>query len=485
MKNMQKLFALLLAVVMVLSMAVTAFADTTGSTPPTPMTDVGTITINGAAAGTQYTIYRILDVAKTADGKTVYITNPKWADFIDASDYFTISNGYISAITLTELQLQQLAQDVITAATDETKIDPDGTSAKLTNSGIYTTKTQYQYGFYVMTSDRNADKPVYSVFTLNASNVEVDEKNEVVVTIQKAVQEDSDVDLPGNGWGPENNAEIGQEVQFKIEVKVAAGKDVYTITDSMPNFKDITVVKYEYSNGNVPENGVTYQETSDGFTVTINTHFRENMLDGEKITIYYKAKLKAEADLTAVGNVNSATLTYYDKVKEENVTIDPAVTTTYTYKLEVNKWNENNQRLAGAKFILKKGDEQLKLSPVKDTEGNKIANTYVVDPLHGSEDAIVTDNAGILNIYGLDTEDTYTLVETEAPQDPIKYIPMEPLNFEVHANENHTHVVHVTNMPGVEMPSTGGMGTTILYAVGGIMVLAAVVLLVTKKRMSA
>ena len=307
----------------------------------------------------------------------------------------------------------------------------------------------------------------------------------MVVTIQKAVQEDSDVDLPGNGWGPENNAEIGQEVQFKIEVKVAAGKDVYTITDSMPNFKDITVVKYEYSNGNVPENGVTYQETSDGFTVTINTHFRENMLDGEKITIYYKAKLKAEADLTAVGNVNSATLTYYDKVKEENVTIDPAVTTTYTYKLEVNKWNENNQRLAGAKFILKKGDEQLKLSPVKDTEGNKIANTYVVDPLHGSEDAIVTDNAGILNIYGLDTEDTYTLVETEAPQDPIKYIPMEPLNFEVHANENHTHVVHVTNMPGVEMPSTGGMGTTILYAVGGIMVLAAVVLLVTKKRMSA
>ena len=42
----------------------------------------------------------------------------------------------------------------------------------------------------------------------------------------------------------------------------------------------------------------------------------------------------------------------------------------------------------------------------------------------------------------------------------------------------------IVNNKGPALPGTGGIGTTIFYAVGGILVLAAVVLLVTKKRMS-
>ncbi|MDO4357256.1 MAG: LPXTG cell wall anchor domain-containing protein, partial [Clostridia bacterium] len=45
--------------------------------------------------------------------------------------------------------------------------------------------------------------------------------------------------------------------------------------------------------------------------------------------------------------------------------------------------------------------------------------------------------------------------------------------------------VKVLNQTGAELPSTGGMGTTLLYAVGGILVLVAVVLLVAKKRAGA
>ena len=44
--------------------------------------------------------------------------------------------------------------------------------------------------------------------------------------------------------------------------------------------------------------------------------------------------------------------------------------------------------------------------------------------------------------------------------------------------------IQVINNTGIELPHTGGIGTTIFYAVGGVLVLAAVVLLVTKKRMS-
>ena len=46
-------------------------------------------------------------------------------------------------------------------------------------------------------------------------------------------------------------------------------------------------------------------------------------------------------------------------------------------------------------------------------------------------------------------------------------------------------VVSVINETGTELPSTGGMGTTILYVGGSILVILAAVLLITKRRMNA
>ena len=53
--------------------------------------------------------------------------------------------------------------------------------------------------------------------------------------------------------------------------------------------------------------------------------------------------------------------------------------------------------------------------------------------------------------------------------------------------DNNTNVLafSVQNQSGSLLPSTGGIGTTIFYVVGGILVVAAGILLVTKKRMSA
>jgi LPXTG-motif cell wall-anchored protein len=46
------------------------------------------------------------------------------------------------------------------------------------------------------------------------------------------------------------------------------------------------------------------------------------------------------------------------------------------------------------------------------------------------------------------------------------------------------HALDIVNNKGTQLPSTGGIGTTIFYVVGGVLVLAAIILLVTKKRMS-
>jgi len=299
MKTMRKIFTLMLVMTMLLSMAITANATTVDpyGVVPTAIMDAGTITIKGSAAGTQYTIYRIFDIAQISNGEIVYLVNDNWKDFVNASDYFTIVNGYVKEITLTAAQLQTFAAAAMDWA-EKNAIGFDGQSSELLNSGDYTTKNAYQYGYYIMTSNRQADDFQYSVFTLDQDNITVKEKSTVDVDITKQVQEDSEITQPGNGWGDENNAEIGQEVHFKIVVTVAAGSDPYIITDSMPKFKDIEIEEYRFSNGNIQEGYISYEPTADGFKITLNPSFRVWMEDGNTVEIYYKAKLTHDADLT-------------------------------------------------------------------------------------------------------------------------------------------------------------------------------------------
>lgn len=478
MKTMHKLVTLVLVMTMLLSMAITASA-TEGEIAAAAMQDTGTITIIGSASGTQYSVYRVFDIAKTAEGKNVYVVNDKWRAFAEeenqkADGYFTISNDYLKTVNFTaettDAKAQQFAEYVIAYA-QANNIDPDGQSAKLTTSGTYTTSSKYQYGYYIMVSDRVESDIKYTVFALDAANVEVYEKNTMNASIQKFVQEDSKADQPDGGWGNDNAAEIAQAVHFKIIVTAAAGTDTYVVTDSMPNFTEISEPTFTYSRGHIPVNGLSYASTNDGFTVTFDPTFRALLEDGDTITIEYTAKLKPTAVIAGEGNVNSATLTHGEE------TSDPAITTTYTFKLNVTKVDEKGDALEGAKFTLSNNGVGLKFSRDGETQN------YIVDP-NGSVTEIVTDSTGKFSISGLDTEDEYVLKEIEAP-DP--YILMDPVTIVISPADgetNHTHDITVQNLPGIDMPETGGMGTTVFYVVGGIMVLAAVVLLVTKKRMS-
>ena len=106
--------------------------------------------------------------------------------------------------------------------------------------------------------------------------------------------------------------------------------------------------------------------------------------------------------------------------------------------------------------------------------------------------------AGHADISGLDKNTTYYLKEVAAPAG---YNMVEGIieveigehslssTYDRIANGNTWNAemggIAVVNLTGTELPSTGGMGTTLFYAVGGVLVAAAVVILITKKRMSA
>lgn len=499
---MKKLVSLILALAMVFAMTicVSAQADYTHAElealEAKATKKTGTLTINGATAGTTYTLYRILNIEKAvSDKENVYLLNEKWGNFMSRYPGITVSNGYVKGLTeLSTINVQELAKAVVEHAREH-NVENDG-QAMMTMSGNYASSTPRQYGYYVLASDRSGAGVKYTVFELNRATESIFEKNEGTVKFEKYVQEDSAVTSTDSGWYTNNSAEIAQDVHFKIILTMAAGTDTYKIVDTMPNFRaiDKNTFHVEYSGG-VMERGdhytLTFTDSDDstegnsvvtGFEFTVMPTFRQQVIDNQTLTITYTAKLRYDANVGGDKfNENTATLSY--KKEGEPATLK-AVTKTITHEINVLKVNEADKPLAKAEFELRHGERTLTFFQ------NGTIYT-VADPNHeinGKKPSatIITDETGAFIIRGLDTTsggaDVYTLVETKAPGG---YIEMEPEIIDITTNDAHVHSVKVVNLPGVEMPETGGMGTTLFYVLGAVLACGAAVLLVTKKRMSA
>lgn len=269
---------------------------------------------------------------------------------------------------------------------------------------------------------------------------------------------------------------------------------------------------------------------------------------GDSIVVTYSATLNKNADLTTAGNTNTVDLTYSNNPnvtgqgKDQDHPDEPgdddvvgetpkAKVITYSTKIQLEKVNgqDHNIKLEGVIFeisgtsmtcVKKDG-----VTFVKDSEGtyyllkdgtytetadgpaDKYVNKSVkYKKVESAEDqakyekieAIATTNSdGILTFEGLGTG-TYYIKELETkagynllPEPVIVTITGTPAaatctwNVSTNAEyEDGMVKVLVENNKGSVLPSTGGIGTTIFYVVGGILVVGAAVLLVTKKRMS-
>lgn len=487
MKYMKKLITLLAVLTLALAMAVPAFAASS----------TGTITIDNAVTGTIYKAYRIFDLESYDTNKDVYSykLNTKWNDFstysttidsntVSAADFFSVNSaGYIEwkdAKKDAGADFAKLAKDFAvkkSIAWDKTETATDAT----------VTFTDLTLGYYLV------DTSLGSLCSLNttAPSVTIKEKNSDT-TIEKKIV------ITGDEKVDSNSAGIGDTVNFSITITVKDGNpEDYVLHDKLSgltfNSNSLEVkVGTKTLTPNTDYTLVTNPTDGDSFDVK----FKDGILKtNDVVVVTYSATVAANATIAGAGNKNTAKLEYSGKHSTEEET------TTYVWKLNVHKYALDSKNkevaLSGAKFVLYRMDGDTK--EYATLTGNKIAG-WVNDKDKAT--TLETNGAGDILIEGLNVG-TYYLEETEAPAGYNKLT--EPIEVKITATPDATGVsetveyknkndstytpatnaiVKVLNEAGTQLPSTGGIGTTLFYVIGGGLMAVAAVLLVTKKRMN-
>ena len=484
MKLSRKILSLVLALVMVMGLAATAFAEGAEGAATKP----GSITITNALNGETYHAYQILYLESYDAGKETYAykANSAWVDWLKEESqkkYVTINDqGYVTWLEgASAADFAKAAKGQLSDKTADGHVTPtaDGPA----------TISDLELGYYLV------DSTVGALCELNTTKpgVEITDKNPTP-TIEKKVQEDSD-----ESWGDVNDADIGQIVNFKSTVSAKPGAQNYVVHDKMDaalKFDSVTSImagSKTLAEGAGNDYTVVTTDLTDGcaFHIVFNQTYLDSITDDTNIVINYTAKLTSNA-VADTGYVNDTWLDYGDNQHTERDT-----TTTYTWKLPIYKYHkdgETQKALAGAEFILYKGSEENRV--YAQVDGGKLTGWTKTK---AEATTLVSGTDGKIAVEGLDA-DTYYLEETKAPggynklAGPVKVeishsiiIIDEGAHMTNTLKQDSTSVgeVGIENNSGTELPSTGGIGTTIFYVLGSILVIGAVVLLITKKRMSA
>ena len=488
MKHARKLASLLLALVMVFALATTAFAAETK----------GSITISHPVEGQTYSAYLMFELESynAEAGAYSYKITKDWKKFVTdgaGKDYFSIdAQGYVTLkkdVTVEDDSeaAATIAKEAVVYAASK-NLTP---AATLPKEGSYTA-SGLTLGYYVVDSSLGA---LCGLTTTNPSAT-ISEKNEVPAP-KKTVKEDSTSD-----YGKSNTAQIGDTVEFKIVIPAKKGAQNYKLHDQMGagltlNRDSITVKAGEkkLTEGEGKDYTVAFDvncKDKSGakaicdFEITFSNDYLSTITADTDIVVTYTAVLNEKAEIADATNNNDTVLDYGDGNHSEW-----NETTTKTFMFDIIKTNSDKKVLNGAKFELY--DAQTggnKIALVKESEGVYHVATAIEKSAKNFTSAVI--EAGKATVKGLDAK-TYWLEETEAPAGYNKLAGRVKVTIK-DANLTTTMKgevwnegdggVQITNETGTVLPSTGGMGTTIFYVLGSVLVLGAVVLLVTKKRMS-
>ncbi|MCR5053100.1 MULTISPECIES: isopeptide-forming domain-containing fimbrial protein [Streptococcus] len=496
MKKLKLIFATLLSVLFAFTGG-KAFADDS----------TYTLTLDGTTTGHTYEVYQIFAGDVSSDGTT--LSNITWGSGVTS---FTF-NGSSDAATIAE-SLDGTTDDSSTAQSFATTAAANlGTAtATVSSTASTTTISGLAAGYYLVKDADNSqsgENSSYTRFILKVvGNAEADLKSDVP-SVEKKVKDINDsTETELSDWQDSADYDINDSVPFQLTATLPSNLDDYTeyyleLSDTLSSGLTYNGDAKVYLDNDGVRTDVTSSFTiaDDGSSFKINNlKSLDGVTSSTKVVVEYTATLNENAVIGSEGNPNTVKLIYsnnpnYTGSGETSPTGETPEDTVivFTYKVVVNKVDQNGDALEGAGFTLYK-----KVPDTSKDEGYRW-------------DAVGDEITGVttFTFSGLDDGD-YKLSETTTPNG---YNTIDDVEFTVTAEHDvesdspaltklsgdattgsleftsstsaGSLTTDVVNKKGSVLPSTGGMGTTILYVVGTILVLAAGILLVTKKRMDA
>lgn len=455
MKNkMKKMIAMFMMFAMILGLNTVAFAAQ----------GTNTVHVNTGAydvSGVTFKAYRVFDVTKNGD-KYGYAMTDNFVEFFNGKGHTTDNAAYNYANGNQGNIANELKEYIATKNTTE-DASATATQGNATFPGLAD-------GYYII---------VPSGGTFSPNLVTVAETETKTVNL-KGKEPTAEKKVENQDWA---SAQVGKKVTFKVTSQVPdmTGKKNYVfrledtlskgLTMNVDDFKSVNIgdrtlqknVDYtvEVKKGDTP--GTT------DLVVEIKNFEKHNEQAGSNIVFEYQAEVNKDA--VTVGNATNKAHVEYGNDPSQMGSSQPDKVKVYTHTLTINKVDGDNKApLAGAEFKLYEGTEVQEdkiIELVDDGEGVY----HVPDTTEQTRTTTVVSPAnGIITIKGL-KQGKYTLKETKAPAG---YNKGKDTSIEIKvenkdAGENVTvtgNTIEVVNNSGVQLPSTGGMGTIIFVAAG-------------------
>ncbi len=504
----RKLFSILLAFALLMTITATAFAEQGVN----KNSGNGSITVTNAIKDKTYDIYRIFDLtAIDTDGDKkfdsyAYTVNSNFKSFFfgdnapgasylvekTAENEETYKNynqltdkNKTYFINITDANVASLAQTALDYAV---KLEnSDGSKKALSNGNLKFEDIALGYYLIYPRGATDIAEQYSSICSITVTSPDAQ-------IVQKAGYPDI------NKVADKEDVEIGEVVTYTVTGKVpdTTGYNAYTyeLTDTMTDgltfnsdVADMTV-KLGNTGITVPENGkVTLEYTDNGYVLSFDMT-KYQAYKGQTVTVTYKAVVNDDAvcEITE----NKVRLKYsnnpgggfdYTPYIERQV---------YTSKIVVDKFDgKTNKKLSGAKFVLVKkenGNELFyKYTPSTPTS-DAVVSWYTLEENEKLEDAVkadkitevTTDQNGAADFNGI-KDGTYYLRETASPK-----------GYNMLANDVQCVVLHtedeavlkpigvsltkqVSNVTGTILPGTGGIGTAVFYIIGIVIIASAFV----------
>ena len=550
MKTAKKLFAALLAVIMVMALV----------TVPALAAGNGEITITNATKDATYKLYKVFDATYVENSNPLQVVYT----YSGTGDFLTALKGNNSPFTLTEtstsgkynVTLNPKFTSTDNASEHEAtgseiaawlgsqsqKLSQVGADVKATSSTVKF--TGLDYGYYYITSTVNEGANV--TITSAVPTADVIDKNTRPSPSEYGYK--YIVDKDGNKITGDSIVNYGDTVYYVLQVKATNYVGDKMLTEYVAHdvlgegLKDLRVTKVT----------VLDEDKNTTQTLTLNTDYTVSTTNADNctveitipwvsgtgtaddpytslynatstITIYVQATVDTDATIGKPGEGETSNLTnkgwFAWKDEEDNITVpeDPTKTTvtSTTYAIGIYKTDAKGTALSGANFTIKGSDG--KQIYVKSTNADgvyefvaAVGETETAPTGASVTNTVVSPASGKIIIKGV-ASDTYTLTETVAPTgynlltSPVtvestefsastttttiykdekgNITDVETQNTETVTFDVNVAAVNVVNNVGTTLPETGGIGTTIFYVLGGVLVVAAIVLLVTRKRM--